>query len=70
MDQLGKVANHPARGQLNRENEHSLVLVRATAQVLNIIQRVSETRYSPESRRRAVEGHTKKYLGLNKAEIL
>ena len=28
VDQLGKVAN-PARGQLNRENEYSPVLVRA-----------------------------------------
>ena len=28
MDQSGKVAN-PARGQLNRENEYSPVLVRA-----------------------------------------
>ena len=28
MDQPGKVAN-PARGQLNRENEHSPVPVRA-----------------------------------------
>ena len=28
MDQPGKVAN-PARGQLNRENEYSLVRVRA-----------------------------------------
>ena len=29
MDQPGKVAN-PARGQLNRENEHSRVPVRAS----------------------------------------
>ena len=29
MDQPGKVIANPARGQLNRENEYSLVPVRA-----------------------------------------